>query len=140
MTESQSNYEDVTDEMDQFSRGLLVSSPQNCPYGLMVGGKYDGFIWARRFGSETMQIQKDKENIYYRTGEIFSKEDAYYVVFRPMDQPKKTFTNPTGFTDEQWGELQRLSQEYSLTWMRINALREKAKKKSWWTRLKNLFN
>ncbi len=77
-------YENVTDEMDQFTRCLLISNPFNCPGGLMVGGKYDGQSWLRRYNSPTMQNGNDTENMYFRTGEIFFSEKIYYVVYRPF--------------------------------------------------------
>lgn len=79
-----SAYEDVTEELGQFRRGLLISNPSNCPSGLYVGGVHDGQTWLRRYVSPTMRNEGDDENIYYRTGEIFYKEPNYYVVYRPF--------------------------------------------------------
>lgn len=77
-------FENVTYEMSQFQRGVLISHPANCPLGLMVGGKYDGHTWLRRFVSATMRNGDDTDNMYYRSGEIFYSEKAYYVVYRPF--------------------------------------------------------
>lgn len=78
------NYQDVTNELSQLQRGLLISEPRNCPDGLMVGGKYDSHTWLRRYNSATMQHGSDTDNMYHRTGEIFLKDDRYYVVYRPF--------------------------------------------------------
>ena len=78
------NYEDVTQLLSQLQRGMLISVPSNCPTGIMVGGKYDGDCWLRRYNSATMRNGEDTDNMYYRTGEIFWREDNYYIVYRPF--------------------------------------------------------
>lgn len=83
-------YKDVTDKLGQFNRGVLISVPSNCPSGLMVGGKRDGETWIRRYNSPTMQHGDDTENMYYRTGEIFYKDNVYYVVYRPVISKSKS--------------------------------------------------
>lgn len=80
-------YKDVTHELTQFQRGVLIHHPGNCHYGIMVGGKHDGQTWIRRWDSATMQSEGDPENVYQKTGEIFYKESefqsAHYIVYRP---------------------------------------------------------
>jgi hypothetical protein len=69
---------DVTNELDQIRRGLIVI---NSPNGLFRGGKLDGTGYLRRWNSATMRTDKE---VYARTGEIEYDEERkdYHVVYR----------------------------------------------------------
>lgn len=81
---------DVTHELTQFQRGLLVLNSSN---GIMIDGDgMEGKKYHRRFSSDTMRSQ-GSDVVYYRTGEIlyesFYGEDRYYVVYRTKSQQQE---------------------------------------------------
>jgi hypothetical protein len=68
---------DVTHEMDQMRRGILVTTHA---LGILVDAGTEGYVYRRRWNSKVME----KDGVKYgRTGEIFEDDaNELYVVYR----------------------------------------------------------
>ena len=87
-------YTDVTNELDQLTRGLL-SYPVNCNKGLFVGGSLDGRQYLRNSNSDTMKSDEAPGEIYVRTAEVFEKDGFYHVVYRYSETHSKLTPSTT---------------------------------------------